>query len=195
MAVSKAWENLNLEDLYKSPWFFGELSEEEAKKILVEAKQNDGNSKAKSILFLKTVLWSPSQPRLNGKKHFTVVDGQIWQHDLNGQPQFIFYEDIWFLVKKAVKTNPFKNSVMRENPFSLEELAKIKIAISGVNPETLGLPKRFEDEVKKYQALNERLIQSPLLQLDSSPLTPEISDEGTLEADLLRTRPLTPHNL
>ena len=47
-----SWEDLNLEDLYKSPWFFGELSEEKAKEILVEAMQNDGNSKAKSILFL-----------------------------------------------------------------------------------------------------------------------------------------------
>ena len=160
MDASKPWENLNLEDLYKSPWFFGELSEEEAKKILVEAKQNDGNLKAKSILFLKTVLWSPSQPRLNGKKHFTVVDGQIWQHDLNGQPQFIFYEDIWFLVKKAVKTNPFKNSVMRENPFSLEELANVKTATSGVSVETLKLPKMIEDEIKKYQALNESFLSA-----------------------------------
>ena len=51
-----SWEDLNLEDLYKSPWFFGELSEEKAKEILVEAMQNDSNSKEKSILFLKTVL-------------------------------------------------------------------------------------------------------------------------------------------
>ena len=35
-----SWENLNLEDLYKSPWFFGEISEEKAKEILVEAMQN-----------------------------------------------------------------------------------------------------------------------------------------------------------
>ena len=162
MEASKPWENLNLEDLYKSPWFFGEISEEEAKKILVEAKQNDGNLKAKSILFFKTVLWSPSQSRLNMKKHFAVVNGQISKHDLNGQPQFIFYEDVWFPVIAAVKTNPFMNldSVMRKNPFSLEELANVKTATSGVNVETLKLPKMIEDEIKKYQALNKSFLSA-----------------------------------
>ena len=153
-----SWEDLNLEDLYKSPWFFGKISEEKAKKILVEAMQNDGNSKAKSILFLKTVLYSASQPRLNGKKHFTVVNGQLWQHDLNGKPQFIFHEDIWFIAIKAVNNDPFENSVMRKNPFSLEELANVKIATSGVNVETLVLPEKIKDELKKYQAFNDSFI-------------------------------------
>ena len=153
-----SWEDLNLEDLYKSPWFFGKISEEKAKKILVEAMQNDGNSKAKSILFLKTVLYSASQPRLNGKKHFTVVNGQLWQHDLNGQPQFIFHEDIWFIAVKAVNNDPFENSVMRKNPFSLEELANVKIATSGVNVENLVLPEKIKDELKKYQAFNDSFI-------------------------------------
>ena len=153
-----SWEDLNLEDLYKSPWFFGKISEEKAKKILVEAMQNDGNSKAKSILFLKTVLYSASQPRLNGKKHFTVVNGQLWQHDLNGQPQFIFHEDIWFIAIKAVNNDPFENSVMRKNPFSLEELAYVKTATSGVNVETLVLPEKIKDELKKYQAFNDSFI-------------------------------------
>ena len=153
-----SWEDLNLEDLYKSPWFFGKISEEKAKKILVEAMQNDGNSKAKSILFLKTVLYSASQPRLNGKKHFTVVNGQLWQHDLNGKPQFIFHEDIWFIAIKALNNDPFENSVMRKNPFSLEELANVKIATSGVNVETLVLPEKIKDELKKYQAFNDSFI-------------------------------------
>ena len=43
----------NLEDLFKCPEFFGELSEENAKEILREAFQNDKNSRRKSILFLK----------------------------------------------------------------------------------------------------------------------------------------------
>jgi hypothetical protein len=152
-----SWEDLNLEDLYKSPWFFGKISEEKAKKILVEALQNDGNSKEKSILFLKTVLYSASQPRLNGKKHFTVVNGQLWQHDLNGRPQFIFHEDIWFIAVKAVNNDPFENSVMRKNPFSLE-LANVKFATSGVNVETLVLPKKIKDELKKYHAFNDSFI-------------------------------------
>ena len=128
MASSKPWENLNLEDLYKSPWFFGEISEEEAKKILVEAKRNDGNLKAKRILFFKTVfLGCPCQSRFNMKKCFTVVDGKISKHDLNGQPQFNFTEGIWFPVLIAVRNSPFKISVMRKNPFSLEELANVNL--------------------------------------------------------------------
>ena len=158
------WENLNLEDLYKSPWFFGEISEEEAKKILVEARQNDENLKAKSIFFFKTGLWP------NMKKYFTIVDGQIAKHDLNGQPQFNFTEGIWWPVLLAVRNSPFKNSrnfssppnysAVRKNPFSLEELANVKTATSGVNVETLKLPKMIEDEIKKYQAFNKIFLSA-----------------------------------
>ena len=158
MAASK---NVNLDDLYKCPWFFGEISEEEAKEILTEAKQNDENSVSKTIFFLKTVLWSPDQPRLKGKKHFTIVSGQLWQHDTNVQPQFtIRHEHIWFSAINSVKQNPFKNSVMRKNPFSLEELAKVKTVTSGVNVKTLVLPEKIKDELKKYQALNESFISA-----------------------------------
>ena len=34
MAVSQSWKDKDLEDLYKYSWFFGELSEENAKEIL-----------------------------------------------------------------------------------------------------------------------------------------------------------------
>ena len=44
----------NLEDLYKCPWFFGELTEENAKEILKEAKQSNNNSESKTIIFLKS---------------------------------------------------------------------------------------------------------------------------------------------
>ena len=162
MASSKAWEfweNLNLEDLYKKPWFFGEISEEEAKKILVEARRNDENLKAKRIFFFKTILWS------NGKKYFEIVDGQISKHDLNGQPQFNFTEDIWWPVLVALRYSPFKNSrdfssVVRKNPFTLEELANVKTATSGVNVETLKLPKMIEDEIKKYQDFNKNFLSA-----------------------------------
>ena len=170
-----SWENLNLEDLYKSPWFFGEISEEKAKEILVEAMQNDSNSKAKSILFLKTVLLSASQPHLNGKKHFTIVNGQIWPHNLNGQHEFIFHEDIWFIAIKAVNNNPFKDSVMRKNPFSLKELANLKTAIFGVNVENLVLPKKIKDELKKYQALNESFI-SELVREENAELKRRLAE-------------------
>ena len=196
--ASECWKNLNLADLYKCPLFFGELSEEDAKEILVEAKKNDKNSDGKIILFSKTVFDEIK------KNHFTIVSGHLLEHDINGEPmedggvdatvihgrqhQFYFFEDDWYTAICSV-WEPFKNLIMRKYPFSLEELAKTKIAISGVNPETLGLPKRFEDEVKKYQALNERLIQSPLLQLDSSPLTPDPFDNENSDITILTPDP------
>ena len=44
--------NWNLENLYKCPGFFGEISEEDAKDILREAFQN-GKTNCEGILFLK----------------------------------------------------------------------------------------------------------------------------------------------
>ena len=104
------------------------------------------------------------------------------------QHQFYFFEDDWYTAICSV-WEPFKNLIMRKYHFSLEELAKVKTATSGVNPETLGLPKRFEDEVKKYLALNETLIQSPLIQLDSNPLTPEPFDDQNSDNGILTPDP------
>ena len=151
MAASKPRENINLEDLYRCHWFFGELSEEKAKEILIEARKKEPNAEVKSILFLKTVVWRPS-----GQKHFTLVSGHILcqgkkRYDPNYQPRFIFYENLW----TSTKINPLANSVMRTNPFSLEELALVKTATSKINVETLKLPKMITDEIEKYQALND----------------------------------------
>ena len=77
MATSKPRKYRKLEDLYKCHWFFGQLSEENAKEILIEAMRKNEKSEAKSILFLKTVLWMPS-----GQKHFMVAfvswASQVW---------------------------------------------------------------------------------------------------------------------
>ena len=147
MAASKPRENINLEDLYRCHWFFGELTEEKAKEILIEARKKEPNAEVKSILFLKTVVWRPS-----GQKHFTLVTGHIVcqgkkRHDPNYQPRFIFYENLW----TSTKINPLANSVMRTNPFSLEELALVKTATSKINVETLKLPKMITEEIEKYQ--------------------------------------------
>ena len=128
----------NLEDLYKYPWFFGELSEENAKEILKEAKQSNNSSQSKTIIFLKSSFDDIK------KNHFTIVFGHLSKHDPNGQPQFYLHENYYFSDKD--------NLVMRKNPFSLEKLAMVKTAISGVIPETLKLPKKIENELKKYQA-------------------------------------------
>ena len=141
MAVSQSWKDKNLEDLYKYSWFFGQLSEENAKEILEEAKQNDEKSEEKTIVFLKTSFDDIKQ------NHFTIVLGHLSQHALNGQPQFYFFEKYPYSI--------LQNLVMRKNPFSLEELVKVKIATSVVDPKTLKLPKRIQDEVKKYHDLND----------------------------------------
>ena len=155
MAASKPRENINLEDLYRCHWFFGELSEEKAKEILIEARKKEPNAEVKSILFLKTVVWRPS-----GQKHFTLVSGHILcqgkkLYDPNSQHLFIFKENLWSTIIGSVKINPFYNSVVRTNPFSLEELALVRTATSKINVETFKLPKMITDEIEKYQALND----------------------------------------
>ena len=120
------------------------------------------------------------EPMEDGGVDATVINGQ--------QHQFYFFEDDWYTAICSV-WEPFKNLIMRKYHFSLEELAKVKTATSGVNPETLGLPKRFEDEVKKYLSLNETLIQSPLIQLDSNPLTPEPFDDQNSDNGILTPDP------
>ena len=148
-----------LENLYKCPWFFGEFSEENAIEILKEAKQNDENSEAKSIIFLKTVK----------RHHFTIVLGRLSRQNPNDQPQFYLHENYL-----SWEYTIFDNLVMRKNPFSLEELATVKTATSGVNPETLKLPKMIEDKVKNYQAFIKTLDNRVFnMDVDSISLLPE----------------------
>ena len=64
---------------------------------------------------------------------------------------------------------------MRKNPFSLKELANLKTAISGVNVETLVLPKKIKDELKKYQALNESFI-SELVREENAELKRRLAE-------------------
>ena len=65
------------EQTKKCHWFFGELSEENAKEILIEAMRKNEKSEAKNILFLKTVLWMPS-----GQKLFMVAVVSLGQSSL-----------------------------------------------------------------------------------------------------------------
>ena len=145
MVVPQSWidrnPDKNLEDLYKYPWFFGELSEENAKEILEEAMQNDEKSEPKTIIFFKTSFDDIKQ------NHFTIVYGHLSQHAFNGQPQFYSYE--------KYPCSILQDLVMRKNLFSLEELVKVKIATAVVDPKTLKLPKRIQDEVKKYHDVND----------------------------------------
>ena len=147
MVPSQYGKSKNLVDLYDCPWFFGVLSEEKAKEILEEAKKNDNNSKAKTIIFLKADF-----DDIQKIQFFTIVLGHLSQYSSNGQPQFYLHNNHNFSILKSL--------VMRKNPFSLEVLTTVKIATSGVNPETLKLPKMIEDEVKRYQAFIKTSISS-----------------------------------
>ena len=109
------------------------------KKKPKKSLQNDDNSKAKTIIFLKSGL-----DNIKKIQFFTIVLGHLSQHSPNGRPQFYLYNDYNFFILRSL--------VMRKNPFSLEVLTTVKIATSGFNPETLKLPRMIEDEVKKYQA-------------------------------------------
>ena len=42
--ASNSNKDLKFEELFNTPWFFGEITEENAKAILMEASENDGNS-------------------------------------------------------------------------------------------------------------------------------------------------------
>ena len=62
---------------------------------------------------------------------------------------------------------PF-NAALKKNPFSLEELGKVKAAASGVNPETLKLPMMIKDEVKKYQTVSDTSINNCIAEVQLS---------------------------
>ena len=114
------------------------LQKKMLEKSLKKLKKSNNNSKSKTIIFLKSSFDDIK------KNHFTIVFGYLSKHDPNGQPQFYLHGNYHL--------SDLDNLVMRKNPFSLEKLAMVKTAISGVIPETLKLPKKIENELKKYQA-------------------------------------------
>ena len=142
-------QDWNLENLYKCPNFFGELSEENAKDILREAFQNgNGKTKYKGILFLMTVTDEI------GKDHFTIVRAGYFGPE-NPNP-FYFTKSSVTIAHQIFF--PSVCAALRKNPPSLEELAKVKIATSGIDLEPLYLPNRIKNELKKYQELNKTFI-------------------------------------
>ena len=86
-----------------------------------------------------------------GKDNFTIVLG--FCHVRN---QFYFTENSLDIAYKGFIRPAF--AALRKNPFSLEEMAKVKIATSGVDLESLNLPIMIKNELKKYQDLNKTFI-------------------------------------
>ena len=141
-------QDWNLENLYKCPYFFGEVSEEYAKDILREAFQNDEKTRCKGILFLKTVTDEI------GKDHFTIVRGGCFGPE---NPNPFYFTEASVTIAHQIFFPSFC-AALRKNPPSLEELAKVNIATSGIDLESLYLPNRIKNELKKYQELNKTFI-------------------------------------
>ena len=118
-------------------------------KILNEAVANDGESVYKRILFLET---NPLSDDI-GQNRFAIMLAYRRKGPDDIQPEFIFYETMFNMLFGIFR----EWNVVRKNPFSLEVLATVKVASSGFNLETQGLLRMIEEEVTKYQDLNERI--------------------------------------
>ena len=148
----------SLEGLFNCPWFYGELSREDATEILNGAVTNDGESLCKRILFLETK-----------QNRFAIMQAYRRKDPDDIQPRFYFSElksSNWNLrfwwgwcSRECINVVRLSQSVklVRKNPFSLEILAAVKAATCGFNLETLGLPRMINGEVKKYQDLDQRI--------------------------------------
>ena len=143
----------NIEGLFKCPWFYSELSREDATEILNEAVKNDGESwQNGEILFLETVSDDIGQNR------FALIEAWGRKGPNDSQP-LIYFNEIshsWPFHYCICEKN-LNWGIVTKNPFSLEVLAAVKVASCGFNLETLGLPRMIKEEVKKYQDLNERI--------------------------------------
>ena len=180
---SKYLKKRTLEGLFSCPFFFGELSRENAIEILNEALKHDGESEYKSILFLETVSDDIGQNRFAIVKATregvqTRRDPYDILHRLIIQPEIYFREiaSLWdwnWTVHSTIdqfcngstteELHPqsWRWNIVRKNPFSLEVLAAVKVATCGFNLETLGLPRMINEQVKKFQDLKILLNNLP----------------------------------
>ena len=166
--ASNSNKDLTFKVLFDTRWFFGEISEESAKVILMEASESDGRT-VKRMIFLKAD-GQPNKLRLflglirfdlEDKPHFHFDENHInfWCHGI-GNPTF--------------PGGYLETMVMRKETFKLQELSMVKVVDSGVNPETLKrgpfkIPLTLQQEVKKYQDCKTRfdylygsLLETPL---------------------------------
>ena len=166
--ASNSNKDLTFKELFDTRWFFGEISEESAKVILMEASESDGRT-VKRMIFLKAD-GQPNKLRLflglirfdlEDKPHFRFDENHInfWCHGI-GNPTF--------------PGGYLETMVMRKETFKLQELSMVKVVDSGVNPETLKrgpfkIPLTLQQEVKKYQDCKTRfdylygsLLETPL---------------------------------
>ena len=146
--ASNSNKDLTFKELFDTPWFFGEISEESAKAILMEASENDGRT-VKRMIFLK----ADGQPN-----KLCLFFGSL--NYSKGEPHFFFGENhinFWCHGNPTCPDRFIGTMVMRKEIFKLQELSMVKVVDSGVNPETLKIPLTLKQEVKKYQDYKTRL--------------------------------------
>ena len=128
--------------MFNTRWFFGEMSEESAKAILIKASENDGR-KVKRMIFLKAD-GQPNKLRL----FYGSLDY------LKDKPNFFFHENHINYWCNGIPTCPgsfIGTMVMRKEIFKLQELLMVMVVDSGVNLETLKIPLTLKQEIMKYQ--------------------------------------------
>ena len=141
--ASNSNKDLTFKELFDTRWFFGEISEENAKAILMEASENDGRT-VKRMIFLK----ADGQPN-----KLRLFFGSL--NYLNDKPNFYFGENhinFWCYGSPTCPSDRFIGTmVMRKEIFKLQELLMVNVVDSGVNSESLKIPLTLKQEVKKYQ--------------------------------------------
>ena len=139
--ASNSNKDLTFKELFDTRWFFGEISEESAKVILMEASESDGRT-VKRMIFLK----ADGQP--NKLRLFL---GLI-RFDLEDEPHFRFDGNrinFWCHGNPSCPDRFIGTMVMRKEVFKLRELLMVKVVDSGVDPETLKIPLTLKQEIKK----------------------------------------------
>ena len=127
--ASNSNKDLTFKELFDTRWFFGEISEESAKAILMEASENDGQPNKLRLFF--------------GSLNY-----------LNDKPNFFFGENhinFWCYGNPTCPDRFIGTMVMRKEIFKLQELLMVNVVDSGVNSECLKIPLTLKQEVKKYQ--------------------------------------------
>ena len=141
--------DLTFEELFNTPWFFGEITEENAKSILMEASENHGKT-VKTLIFMKAI----------GQTSLALFYGSLCFR--KGKPIFYFAENhlnFWFRGALEAVLQA-ENMVFRTKPFSMKELSMVKLVdmTDLANLETLEIPKTLKEDIEKYLKYRPRFI-------------------------------------
>ena len=139
--ASNSNKDLTFEELFNTPWFFGEITVENAKAILLEASENDRKT-VKRMIFMKAI----------GQTSLALFFGSLyfWK----GKPNFNFVENylnFWFRGAPEAILRA-ESMVLRTKPFSMKELSMVKLVdmTDLANLETLEIPKTLKEDIEKY---------------------------------------------